>query len=112
MNIFIDNKGGGYLYYDGDSMGGGVVDFLCKNCGAHVNEETIRFFIRSNRMDRDEKLKLEAFFHVDVESIKKRTPAVGFLKCNICDSNYAVYISYGEIQPARYQASLISVAEI
>ncbi|MDF1762633.1 MAG: hypothetical protein P1U57_04405 [Oleibacter sp.] len=112
MKIIIDNRLESVCYYDGESMGGGDIDFLCSKCGEYVKHETIQFLMQSNRLDKEYKTELNDFFDTNSELLKGHKAYVGLLSCNYCGCEYAIYLGYGEVQPARYQASLISVAEI
>ena len=109
--IIIDNRDNVSPFYDGLSMGCGQIAFKCSTCGYDIAKETI-FFKRDNEnLDSMAKEKIKNFLGVIKFPYYGQYSSVGLLKCVRCNSKFALYISSGEVQMARYQASLIAVVE-
>ncbi|MBJ7540052.1 hypothetical protein [Marinomonas transparens] len=112
MKIILDNREKIAPFYDGVSMGGGYIEFACDKCCGFIREETLKFIMRSDALNIQKKKELYIFFNVASEPIKKHEPEVGLILCPKCHEEYALYISYGEVQSGRYQASLVAIADM
>jgi len=109
--MILDNREDITPFYDGSSMGGGVITFSCSQCDSLVEKETFTFLTRENKVTHEEKNELNDFFNTVKEPCFMQSAKVGFTKCGECGQVYGVYISFGEVQQGRYQTSLIAVAE-
>jgi len=109
--IIIDNRDNVQPFYDGLSMGCGEIHFDCSTCGHDVSEETLLFERANDEISREEKEDIKLFFNVKKNAYYNQTSSVGFMKCSHCNSEFALYISSGEVQMGRYQASLVAVVE-
>lgn len=81
--VIIDNDCG-TIYYDGDSMGGGVIEFECLKCNSRINKETFYFFTGQKELQQY-KQKLNDYFKIPkVKSIGDNSLA-GLRQCNACE---------------------------
>lgn len=109
--IVVDNRTDLHPFYDGDSMGGGVIQFECSKCQSLVEKETFRFLNDEYQATREQKKRLSEFFEAVNEPYFRQKPEFGFMVCPRCAQRYALYIGFGEVQSGRYQTSLVAVAE-
>ena len=107
MKIVIDNEHPD-TYYDGDSMGGGLISFPCGSCGKVLSKETF-YFWKENKDQKGALIKdFEACFSIP-EKEKHRKAIIGLLKCTNCNSVHAAHIDYGEVSSCHWQSRLHKV---
>lgn len=110
-------------FFDGMDEDQARLAFACAGCGVENSMSLLSFVSRAERwfdaLDDVSRLQVVRLFRnplgeslgkLVVRSHDETSPCFGLVDCSACARTHLVYLSFGEIQPARYQARLHGIA--